>query len=160
MRKKNTLLFAMAAMIASCAWAERQTYLKELELLDINLPDLLLGITLRISNPSVNHYYGNIPRMGRALTETSVPDEIENRMLAAIGDEQLDMVNRVLVYYLYSSYNAHLPVGERRKENIKKLELALSQLPAVMREKIIAGEQKSLERAEKRMKTTLAGKKS
>lgn len=140
----------------SYAWARRQTYLKELEILDLNLADLLLGITLRIHNPSANHYYGDIPRTGRALAETSKPDEMESRMLSAIGDAQLDMVNRVLVYYLYSSYNAHLPVGDRRRENIKKLQQALSRFPSEMAEKIIVSEQRFFDNAEKEMKKSVS----
>ena len=51
----------------SYAQAGRQTYLRELEELDINVPDLLLGISLRIENASRNHYFGSLSRLGRAL---------------------------------------------------------------------------------------------
>lgn len=50
----------------SYAWGERKTYLKELEELNLNIVDLMLGLTLRSENVANNHYYGTIWRMGWA----------------------------------------------------------------------------------------------
>src|SRR5690606_2706951 len=60
------------------AYAQRKTYIKELEELNINVIDLLLGISLRIENPANNHYYGNIGRLGRAISESKYKVEFEN----------------------------------------------------------------------------------
>lgn len=106
------------------AWASRQTYLKELEVLDINVPDLLLGITLRISNPAKNHYDGYIGRIGRALSEYSQPQMMENRLLGLIADNKLDAYNRVLMYYLFLNYNYHLKDQERKQRTEEQLKLA------------------------------------
>ncbi|MBK7243510.1 MAG: hypothetical protein IPH98_06560 [Saprospiraceae bacterium] len=61
----------------SYAWGQRNTYIKELEELNINVPDLILGILFRIENPASNHYFGSIGRVGRALSETKNRNEIE-----------------------------------------------------------------------------------
>ena len=42
----------------SYAWGQRETYIKELEELDINVIDLLIGISLRVENSAQNHYNG------------------------------------------------------------------------------------------------------
>ena len=116
----------------SYAWAARQTYIKELEVLDINVLDLLLGINLRISNPSQNHYFGSVGRTGRALAESKDPDVLEARLLRMIKDDQLDPYNRVLMYWLFNSYNHHLQDNARKARNAEELKNALKTLPAYL----------------------------
>jgi len=120
----------------SYAWAERKTYIKELEVLDFNVTDLLLGISLRIENPGEHHYYGNISRLGRALSESQYQVAIENKILDMIRDEKLDDYNRMLMYYLYLDYNYYLDNKELQKKNIEKLQLAANTLPAYLASKI------------------------
>ncbi|MDQ3048326.1 MAG: hypothetical protein M3R27_12315 [Bacteroidota bacterium] len=120
----------------SWAWAGRKTYIAELEALEINVPDLLFGICLRVSNPSQNHYFGDIGRLGRALSESKDKVLIEKRMLEMIADKSLDDFNRVLVYYLFSNYNYNLPEGDEKKENTKRLNEAIAELPPYLSEKI------------------------
>jgi hypothetical protein len=120
----------------SYAWAKRETYIKELEVLDINVLDLLLGITLRMENPSKNHYYGSINRLGRALAETNKSAEIEAKMLQMIADNTLDDYNRILIYYLFSNYNANIESKEKQAENRIKLTAAVNMLPAYLATKI------------------------
>jgi hypothetical protein len=120
----------------SYAYARRKTYIKELEGLDINVPDLMLGISLRIDNPSKNHYYGSINRLGRALSETKNTQEIEDKMLAMIKDSSLDDYNRIIIYYLFDNYNYYITDEEKKKENLKKLQSAVKQLPLYLSSKI------------------------
>ena len=120
----------------SYAWGRRKTYIKELEILDINVLDLLLGISLRIENPSQNHYYGNIGRLGRALSETNKPSEIETKMLNMISDNKLDNYNRIIIYYLYLNYNYNLDDKLKQAENEEKLEKTVQTLPDYLAIKI------------------------
>lgn len=113
----------------SYAWAGRKTYIKELELLDINVQDLLLGISLRIENPSNNHYYGSISRLGRALAETAYAAEIETAMFAIISDTQMDDYNRILIYYLFNSYCNNLSDDSVRQASKQRLLGAINTLP-------------------------------
>lgn len=113
----------------SYAWGQRNTYIKELEELDINVTDLLLGISLRIENPSENHYYGSIRRVGRALSESKYRQDIEANMIAMIQDDRLDDFNRILIYYLYLNYNHHLKDETLKKNNIEKVKAAIETLP-------------------------------
>ena len=120
----------------SYAWAARKTYIKELEVLDFNVTDLLLGISLRIENPGDHHYYGNISRLGRALSESQYLVAIESKILDMIGDEKLDDYNRVLMYYLYMNYNYYVDDKEMQKKNIEKLQSAVNTLPPYLASKI------------------------
>jgi hypothetical protein len=120
----------------SYAWGRRKTYIKELEVLDIDVLDLLLGISLRIENSSSNHYYGSIGRLGRALSETNKSQEIETKMLQMISDNQLDDYNRIIMYYLFLNYNYNLANKERQAENNIKLKTAISTLPEYLATKI------------------------
>jgi hypothetical protein len=122
----------------SYAWGKRKTYIKELEVLDINVLDLLLGICLRIENPSDNHYYGSIGRIGRALSETDRSSEIESKMLQMISDNQLDDYNRILMYYLFLNYNYNIDDKEKQETNKNKLKDAVKKLPEYLALKISA----------------------
>jgi len=120
----------------SYAWEQRKTYIKELEVLDINVLDLLLGISLRIENPSNNHYYGSIGRLGRALSETNKSAEIEAKMLEMISNNQLDDYNRVLIYYLFLNYNYNLDDKHKQTANKEKLMTTVKTLPEYLATKI------------------------
>lgn len=113
----------------SYAWAGRGTYLKELEVLDINALDLLIGSCLRASDVSDKHYFGDIGRVGRALSETGSKDELERRLLSMVGDENLDLYNRLLMAYLFDNYNYHLQDDVRKKENTVRFRSAVAKLP-------------------------------
>ena len=120
----------------SYAWAGRSTYIKELEVLDINVLDLILGISLRVNNATKFHYYGSISRLGRALAETNYPEVTESRILEIIKDTTLDSYNRVLMYFLFSNYNYYVKDFERRVSNTEKLRQAIVTLPSYISEKI------------------------
>ncbi len=121
----------------SWAWKGRKTYIRELEVLDINVLDLLLGISLRIDNPNKNHYYGSIGRIGRALSETKEPEETEKRMLEMISDNSLDTYNRLLIYYLFLNYNYNLEDKAKQDVNKEKLKTAIKTLPEHIASKIV-----------------------
>lgn len=120
----------------SYAYGQRKTYIKELEELDINVLDLLLGTSLRIENPANNHYYGSIGRVGRAITESKDKTAFENEMLAMIEDNELDDYNRILSYFLYISYNNYLEDKTEQQNNLKKIKNAISKLPDYLKDKI------------------------
>ena len=120
----------------SYASAGRQTYIRELEELDINVADLLLGISLRIENPSQNHYFGSIGRIGRALAETKYTEKIETQMLSMIKDDDLDDYNRILIYYLFLNYNHNVADENKKNENLEKLKVAVQELPEYLATKI------------------------
>jgi len=103
----------------SYAWEQRKTYLKELEVLDINTLDLLFGTSLQISDGSQNHYHGSIGRIGRALSDSKEPKEVEFKLIEIIKDDSLDDFNRMVFYYIYThfNYNSH---KESEEEIVKK----------------------------------------
>jgi hypothetical protein len=118
------------------AWEKRKTYIKELEELDINVLDLLIGISLRIENPSTNHYYGSIGRLGRAISESKNKEQFEKQMLSMIEDSELDDYNRVLSYFLFISYNNYLENEDEQKENLTQLEQSIKTMPIYLNSKI------------------------
>ena len=120
----------------SYAWGKRNTYIKELEDLNINVTDLILGITFRIENPASNHYYGSIRRIGRALSETTKREEVENAILSIITDNELDFYNRMIFYFLFDNYNYYIEDETIKDENVAKLEKALATLPSSFTSKL------------------------
>ena len=116
----------------SYAFGARKTYIKELEVLDINVNDLLLGIILRVENASKNHYFGSIGRIGRSLSESKDRDIIEKAMLDMIADNELDDFNRVLLYWLFQNYNHNLENKDAIVQNNIKLREAVAYMPAYL----------------------------
>lgn len=113
----------------SWAWAGRNTYIKELEELNIDVSDLLLGISFRMEDPVEKHYYGSINRLGRALAETKYKDQFEKQIIEIIKDPELDTYNRMLMHYLYLNYIYNLPEEKIRMASLSKLEEADMTLP-------------------------------
>ncbi len=113
----------------SYAWGERNTYIKELEELNINVPDLIFGILFDIKNPANNHYFGSIGRVGRALSETKNRSEMEQTILSIISDNELDIHNRILFCFLFRNYNYYIKDETVKKENDNKLAIAVKSLP-------------------------------
>lgn len=113
----------------SYAYGERKTYIKELEELELDIPSLLLGISLRMENPSKNHYYGNINRVGRALSEAKDKEQIESLMCDMIKDNSLDDLNRIISFFLYKNYLYHLETGKKKTASVNRLKIATQSLP-------------------------------
>ena len=121
---------------ASYARVRRKTYIQELEELDINVIDLILGISLRISNPAENHYFGNIQRIGKALAETKEREELERLLLSMIEDEELDDFNRIISYSIFLNYTYHLEDDTQRAISLKRLAISIDKLPDYLKNKI------------------------
>jgi hypothetical protein len=119
------------------AWERRNTYIKELEELNIHVADLMFGISFRIENPSSNHYFGSIGRLGRAFSETKNRSEIEQSMLAIVSDKELDIYNRLLFYFLFLNYNENISDEAIKKKNNDKLVAATKTLPNFISEKLL-----------------------
>lgn len=120
----------------SYAYAQRKTYIKELEELDINVPELLIGISLRVENPAQNHYYGSIGRLGRAISESNNKNEFMTQILSMIEDNKLDNYNRILSYFLYVSCNNYIENKDVQISNLKLLEKSIMTLPVYLKDKI------------------------
>jgi hypothetical protein len=120
----------------SYAFGQRKTYIKELEELDINVQDLLIGISLRVENPTENHYYGSIGRLGRAISESEHKEAFKKQILSMIEDQQLDDYNRVLSYYLFLNFNSYLDNENEKKGNAVLLEKAVKTLPDYLKTQI------------------------
>lgn len=118
----------------SYAFGSRQTYLKELEALNINSSDLLLGIMLRVEHPAPHHYWGNVGRLGRALVESKHKTATLEQLLSMIKDTQLDNYNRRIAANLYFSYLYHLPQkAPSWKRDIQAAKEAIQHLPSYLK---------------------------
>lgn len=119
----------------SYAWGQRNTYLKELEELNLNVVDLMLGLTLRADNVAGNHYYGTIWRMGRALAESRDKDLFEKKAIAIMKDNSLDEFNRGLVFLLYHTYTWYVE-GAGGKQKRDALRNDIKNYPGFIQEAI------------------------
>lgn len=114
---------------ASYAWGRRKTYIKEIEALQLDIPSLMFGTTLRIDKPSGTHYFGSIERTGRALVESEKAKEIEAMMAEAIADTSLDVYNRFMFYSLFKNYAYHIEDEMQKKAVAEIIDKAANTLP-------------------------------
>ena len=120
------------------AKSSRDTYIKELEDLGIDVPNLMIGICLRIENPSQNHYYGDVGRVGRALGESKFQPTVKAELLEMIGDANLDDYNRLLLYHLFLTYNAAITDPTLKAANQLELrKLCMQRFPKYLYEKMV-----------------------
>jgi hypothetical protein len=113
----------------SYAWAQRETYIRELEELDVNAIELLLGTCLSVDNVSDNHYWGSISRVGRALAEAQDTQALETRLLMMINDPNLDPLNRLRMAYLFAHYSYNLNDKQLSKKSFETLNAAIKKTP-------------------------------
>ena len=123
----------------SYAWGRRKTYIRELEELNINVLDLILGISLRVEDPALNHYQGSIRRIGRALSETQNKNEVESELLALPKDKELDLYNRILAFYILDNYIYNLTDESEKQKLNMQLKDAINSLPQELKEQIKIG---------------------
>lgn len=120
----------------SYAYGGRKTYLKELEELDLNIVDLMLGLSLRAKDLSANHYYGTVWRIGWALTESKERGRFEQQVLLMMKDQRLDEFNRGLLFLLYSVYLQSLDNVEEANRKIAQLKKDKSQFEGFLQQAI------------------------
>lgn len=116
----------------SMQMARRKTYIRELEVLDINIIDLIFGITLRTNNSSPNHYYGSVNRLGKAISEAVQKDDFEKAMLNAIENEKLDLFNRYLFKNLWYSFAYYLTDPKEAQETLDRYNEIAPKLPEIL----------------------------
>lgn len=122
----------------SYAFGGRKTYIKELENLNINVPDLVFGTTLQIENPAENHYFASVGRIGRALAEAKDLEQFKTQLIAMMADPELDNYNKVLAYYMLLNGIHHMENKQDQKANEVSLAQAVNTLPLALKEKINA----------------------
>lgn len=113
----------------------RKSYLKELEVLNINVFKLFVGLGINYQSP--RGYYMDCEYLGEALSETTNPNEIEAGILQMISDNSLDDYNRLIAVNLFQNYNINLADKERQAENNTKLVLAVKTLPEYLSKNVV-----------------------
>lgn len=119
----------------SWAWGGRGTYMRELEELNINTSDLLIGTCLGASNLHDQHYSASTSRVGRSLIEAKDRDNVEHKLLSMVKDETLDLYNRVQMSYLFVFYTTSLNDREHHLANLAKIKQAIGTLPESQKER-------------------------
>lgn len=120
----------------SWAWAARETYIKELESLNIHVSELLLGISLRARNVAEGHYYGSIGRMGRAISESKEVANYMEELQIMIADKKLDDFNRLLMFYLYDNLIYHNDKSVKKEIYKSERQRIIPQLPNYLQKAI------------------------
>jgi len=103
--------------------AKRKTYIKELELMNINVVKLLLGTALSVKNVNENHFFGDIHRIGMAFSEYSNKDYFEKELIRLVNSPKLDSYNKYKLIWLFETYNNCLSNPKRKELNKQKLKV-------------------------------------
>jgi hypothetical protein len=75
----------------------RETFIRELEQLPIDLRSIFVGTLLRINNAPKNQYYGSIPRISKAMAVSKDSLFYQNQLMEYISNKKLDPLNRYIL---------------------------------------------------------------
>lgn len=117
----------------------RNTYIKELEAIHIDISSFFLGMDLQIEDPIKNHHAPDHLLLF-LLPETQHKEEIKNELLSMIQDKDLDEYNRILAYYRFLNYTNEIEDKVEKEISIKNLKKAVATLPDYLSNKIAFGE--------------------
>lgn len=105
-----------------------ETYIKELEAINVNVVDFLLGLGLRLE--ILSDGYDRSPfRLSKPLAEALDREVALNALLVMIADRDLDDYNRATMYHIYRNYNLFADDEAEKAKNFRKLEEAAAFLP-------------------------------
>jgi hypothetical protein len=109
----------------------RTTFLRELEALNIEVDDILLGRVLGSS--WVDPSFGGVKLLGGALAlEGGDRNRLEEKVLQLIADKGLDDYDRLDMHYLFLNYVSFLAEGPERRRALTRLERADGTLPGYL----------------------------
>ncbi len=109
----------------------RKTFLRELETLNIDVDDILLGNEL--TSPWPDQRFDRARLLGKALaTEGGDRLRLEGKVLKLITDAGLDDYHRLAMHYLFLNYERFLPADDRRGEALERLKKADETLPGYL----------------------------
>lgn len=121
----------------SYAYAGRKTYLKELEELNLDVVDLILGLSLRADNLAEKHYVGTVWRLGWAMSESKDKNIFEEKVIQMMKDNRLDEFNRGLLLILYHSYLNELVDMNLANEKIRLIKKQADGFPEFLKTAIL-----------------------
>jgi hypothetical protein len=120
----------------SYAWGGRKTYIHELEMLNINVPDQCSIFPFALQTLAANHYFGAIDRTGRALSKTKDEPEVEKKFSPSLETVRSDDLNRILFYFMFTHYIYNLGDTFHANQLIAGLKSSVNTFPFYMRKDI------------------------
>ncbi len=114
----------------------RQTYVAELEAMGLDVPSLLIGSCLYYENPARFHHFDEPRQAGIALSECRDSARVELTLLTMIRDPNLDDLNRLICYDIFSNYLWQKAEKPQEQILLKLREEAAKTLPEYLQEVI------------------------
>lgn len=111
---------------SNIATNSRSTYINELEKLDLDIPKLLIGSSIRLSNSRRGHFNSVGNKIGQAFANTSDKNKVvfEKEVNNLITNKNIDFFNKLHFYNIYRHYQYFTTDSlqqQRIKNNINKL---------------------------------------
>ncbi|KAA1244082.1 hypothetical protein [Aquimarina sp. RZ0] len=139
-KSSMNLLNDRANRIASSniATNSRDTYINQLELLNLDIPMLLIGSGIKIQAPRKGHYFSDSNKIGQAFANSF--KENKNRFEDIVGDiisnPEMDTFNKLHFYNTYQNYK-HFIVDSIEKQRIQRhLDTLIKQMPYELKSRI------------------------
>jgi hypothetical protein len=106
-------------------------FIQELEMLDINVHDLFMGICLKVGDAGSNHFSADLTYITRYFREAKYRTWFEQELLSMMADSELDDYNRLRMHYLFLNY-IHFSDNKDLQAMFQKLKDADEKLPYYM----------------------------
>lgn len=99
--------------------ASRKTYFSEIEKLPIELPKLLIGMSLKSANPNESHFWGSGDRIGKSIANSSNPIILIDAFIGVIKEEQIDQFNKLHFYNILKNVE-YFSEDEKVKDKVSQ----------------------------------------
>jgi hypothetical protein len=111
--------------------SDGRPFIQELEMLDINVHDLFMGICLKVGDAGSNHFTASLQYICRFMLAAKYRDMFEQELLSMMADSELDDYNRLRMHYLFLNY-LHFANDKDFQALFQKLKDADEKLPYYM----------------------------
>ncbi len=96
----------------------RKTYFSEIEKLPIDLPKLLIGMSLKSSNVNDTHYWGSGDRIAKSISNSSYSEILVESLIDVIRREDIDQFNKLHFHNILKNVE-YFSNDEQLKEKIR-----------------------------------------
>ena len=114
----------------------RKTYFSEIEKLPIDLPKLLIGMSLKSLNVEKSRYWGSGERIGKSIANSNNSNLLVDAFVDVIRREEIDQFNKLHFYNILRNVE-YFSKDEQLKEKINaELDLSKDQFDSQIRDRL------------------------
>lgn len=110
-------------------YSKDNVFVKNMELFNLDILSLFIGVNFRFMNPNLNHFEADYSTIGREISVLKNKQAFRDKMIEIIEDKNLDLNNRIIIYFLFKTYNNCIDDEGEKNMNEVLINNSLKTLP-------------------------------